>query len=197
MRKNKRIIAFVLFLCLFVSLLPPMQVTHAAEVVQRYELDTDGIDPGATYLIVNTGSAGNANALNFNYGNSSNSRGFRNQTMQVQTDENGIRYVATGFTDEADCQFQFSGRESGKITHGDYAVDLTTSRLQNPARASATRAGARTESTLSSLWADRSGVPRSAAKTEHGNLQEQSRSAMFLQESESSRFLLTRRKSCI
>ncbi len=128
MKRMKKIIALVACLCIMISLLPPFQITRAAEVVQRYELDTDGIDPGATYLIVNTGTAGNANALNFNYGNGNSSRGFRNQTMRVQTDENGTRYVATGFTDEADCQFQFSGRESGKITHGDYAVDLANQR---------------------------------------------------------------------
>ena len=48
MKKIKRSIAFVLFLCVLVSLLPPMQFVNAAEVVQRYELDTDGIDVGAT-----------------------------------------------------------------------------------------------------------------------------------------------------
>ena len=38
--------------------MPPVQFTRAAEVTRRYELDTDGIDVGATYLIVNAGTAG-------------------------------------------------------------------------------------------------------------------------------------------
>ncbi len=127
MRKNKRIIAFVLFLCLFVSLLPPVQITYAAEVTQRYELDTDGIDPGATYLIVNTASTGTGHALKFHY-SSSWSRDFRDQTLTVQK-EDGVTFVETGFSGEADCQFQFSAANSGKITHGSYAVDLSGSRF--------------------------------------------------------------------
>ena len=124
----KRILALTLTLSILLSLLPLVQFTKAAEVVQRYELDTDGIDVGATYLIVNTATVGTGNALSFNYGNSSSSRGFLNQTLQVQTDENGKRYIPTGFTNEANCTFQFSGTNSGKITHGNYAVDLTNSR---------------------------------------------------------------------
>ena len=67
----KRIISGVLCLCLLVSLAPVFPVARAAEVTQRYELDTDGIDPGATYLIVSTGAAGSGNALKFYYRNSS------------------------------------------------------------------------------------------------------------------------------
>ena len=50
MKSFKRLIAFALLMCMFISLLPPVQFAHAA-VIQRYELDTDGIDVGATYLI--------------------------------------------------------------------------------------------------------------------------------------------------
>ena len=128
MGKMKKIIAFALFFCIVFSLLPPMQFAGAAEVVERYELDTDGIDIGATYLIVNTGTAGDANALKFRYGNSTSTRRFTNQIVQVQTDENGVRYIAKGFTDEANCVFQFSGTESGKITHDNYLVDLANGR---------------------------------------------------------------------
>lgn len=128
MKKFRRIISLALLLCMLSTMLPPMPESRAAEVIQRYELDTDGIDPGATYLIVNTATAGTGNALKFIYGSSNSTRDLRNQTLTVQTDENGNRYIATGFTSEADCLFQFSAKASGKITHGDYAVDLANSR---------------------------------------------------------------------
>ncbi len=129
MKKMKRLVSFVLLLCMVASLLPPMQMTRAAEVTQRYELDTDGIDPGATYLIVNAGTAGNANALKFYY-DSYWSRDFRNQTLTVKT-QDGVSYIDTGFTGEADCQFQFSAAGVGMISHGAYAVDLGNSAFVN------------------------------------------------------------------
>ena len=123
--RMKRIISFVLFLCIVATLLPPVQVTRAAEVTQRYVLDTDGIDPGATYLIVNTASAGTGNALRFYYQNS-RTRDFRNQTLTVKQ-EDGVAYIDSGFTNEADCQFQFSSASAGNITHGEYSVNLSES----------------------------------------------------------------------
>ena len=68
MKKWKRMIAFVLTVCMVLSLLPPVQIVHAAETIRRYELDTDGIiDVGATYLIVNAGTDGDGHALRFYY----------------------------------------------------------------------------------------------------------------------------------
>ena len=58
MKKMKRIFAAILTLCILLSLAPPIQITQAAQTIQRYELDTDGIDAGATYLIVNASSTG-------------------------------------------------------------------------------------------------------------------------------------------
>ena len=56
MKKFRKLIAFALFICTVLSLIPPVQFARAAEVT--YELDTDGIDPGAEYLIVsNSGQA--------------------------------------------------------------------------------------------------------------------------------------------
>ena len=129
MKNMKRIIAFALFVCSLISLLPPMQFVKAAEVVQRYELDTDGIDPGATYLIVNAGTAGSGNALRFYY-NSMWSRDLRNQALTIQR-EDGTVFIDTGFTNEADCQFQFTGTNAGLVTHGDYSLELSGSRYES------------------------------------------------------------------
>ena len=132
MKKFKSIVSVALILCMLLSFLPPMQFIRAAEVTQRYELDTDGIDPGATYLIVNTGAEGNGNALRFYYANYWN-KDFRNQTLQVRTDKDGIRYIDVGFENEADCQFQFSAANAGNITHGTYFVDLNDSEFATSA----------------------------------------------------------------
>ncbi len=126
MKRMKRTISVLLLACMLLSLLPPWQITTAAEVTQRYELDTDGIDPGATYLIVNTANAGNANALRFYY-SSSWSNDLHNQTLKVKA-EDGVTFIETGFTNEDDCQFQFTSSSTGRITHGNYTVDLTRSR---------------------------------------------------------------------
>ncbi|MBR4971415.1 MAG: InlB B-repeat-containing protein, partial [Oscillospiraceae bacterium] len=128
MKKFRKVVSLVMLLCITMTLLPPLQFARAAQVATRYELDTDGIDPGATYLIVNTATAGTANVLNFYYGNTNTNRKFLNQTTLVETDKDGTVYIATGFTDEADCQFQFAGSSSGKITHGDYGIDLRNGR---------------------------------------------------------------------
>ena len=126
MKALKRILSFLLLLCMVVTLMPVVQFAKAAETVYRYELDTDGIDPGATYLIVNTGAAGSGNAMRFYYQNN-NQRDLRNQTLTVKS-EDDLRYIETGFINETNCQFQFSAAGSGKITHGNYAVDLPNSR---------------------------------------------------------------------
>ena len=128
MKKIKKIIAFMLSLCLLVSLLPPVQFAGAAEVVQRYELDTDGIDVGATYLIVNAGVAGEGNALRFYY-NSMWSRDLRNQALTIQS-QDGVVFIESGFTNEGDCQFQFTGANAGRVTHGNYSLELSESRYE-------------------------------------------------------------------
>ena len=126
MRIFKRIVSAVLLLCLLVTLLPAMSFVRAAEVVQRYVLDTDGIDVGATYLIVNTNATGTGNALKFYY-SSNSSRDLRNQTVTIESDGSTV-YIAAGFANETDCQFQFSGTNTGRITHGSYSVNLNESK---------------------------------------------------------------------
>ena len=125
MKKLRKVLSAIVLLCMIATMLPPLQFIKAAEVTQRYELDTDGIDPGATYLIVNAGAAGNANALRFYYNNYWN-RDFRNQTLTVNN-KDGIYYINTGFTNEADCQFRFSAANAGQVTHDSYSMDLANS----------------------------------------------------------------------
>ena len=129
MKGFKRVIALIAVLCIAITLLPPMQFARAAEVVRRYELDTDGIDVGQNYIIVNTATAGTGNALLFNYGSNSSSRSLNNQSVTIK-EADGIKYIESGssFTNEDNCTFTFSGEASGQVKHGDYAVDLTTSR---------------------------------------------------------------------
>lgn len=129
MKKLKRSIAFILTLCVILTLLPPAQIADAAEVIQRYELDTDGIDAGATYLIVNAGTAGDGNALRFHYNNAWD-RDLRNQSLTIKK-EDGVTFIETGFTNEADCRFQFTGANAGRVTHGDYSLDLDNSRYES------------------------------------------------------------------
>ena len=124
MKKLKRALAFVLFLCVLISLLPPVRFVRAAEVVQRYELDLDGIDVGATYLIVNSSAAGSGNALQFYYSSSWNTE-LRSQTLTIKK-EDGITFIDPGFSNEANCQFQFTSSSSGHVTHGNYKMDLSS-----------------------------------------------------------------------
>ena len=93
MKFFKRGIALFLTLCTLLAVMPPVQFVHAAEVTQRYELDTDGIDVGATYLIVNAGTAGSGNGLMFYY-YSSSSRDLHNQALTIMQEDGGILPVA-------------------------------------------------------------------------------------------------------
>lgn len=129
MKRLRKLLSLIVTLSLMAGMiaavLPPLFGAHAAEVIYRYELDTDGVvDAGADYLIVNTNATGTAHALRFYYG-SMWSRDFRDQTVTVKSDpETGVKYIEVEFDYEDDCRFRFSGSTGGRITHGDYAVDL-------------------------------------------------------------------------
>ena len=60
----KRIIAFVLSVVMLISVIPAQQLFAAGTAEEHYfELDTDGIDAGADYLIVSEKKDGVAYAL--------------------------------------------------------------------------------------------------------------------------------------
>ena len=62
----KKLVSLVLVLCMFYTMIPSIPTVFAAEsdAGYRYELDTDGIDIGAQYLIV-SGTVTNSSALRF------------------------------------------------------------------------------------------------------------------------------------
>ena len=128
MKKWRRIISAVLLFCIMISLMPPIQITRAATTAPRYVLDTDGIDVGATYLILNTNLNGSRNAMRFYY-LSKNSSSPKTQAVTVKKDADGTYYIDTGFANEAECQFQFTGSTSGAITHGGYSFDLASAKF--------------------------------------------------------------------
>ena len=50
---------------------------------------------------------------------------------QPGTNENGVVFIETGFNNEADCQFQFTGASAGLVTHGNYSLELSESRYES------------------------------------------------------------------
>ena len=120
MKRLHRFLSLILTLCMVVVMLPPLPGARAVEVIQRYELDTDGIDTDGVYLIVSA-NMGNANALR------RNSTSIANQAVIVQTDADGVRYIEIGFSNEENCRFAFSGTASGRVTNGDYRLNMNRS----------------------------------------------------------------------
>lgn len=123
MKGLKRFVSMVLLFCIMISLLPPVQFARAAETTYRYELDTDGIDVGATYLIVSK-NIGSQNPVNYAMMYNGTSKVQPNQ-VAIQTDGEPA-YIATGFANEAECQVQFTDASSGYIEHGEDRFDLKT-----------------------------------------------------------------------
>lgn len=111
MKKLYGLLSIILSLCMVVAMLPPLSGAFAvAETVQCYELDTDGIDTDGIYLIVSadTGTAGAVRR---------SSTSIAAQSVSVQTDANGKKYIDLGFSNEKYCQFSFSGADSGTVVN--------------------------------------------------------------------------------
>ena len=133
MKKMRKLIAFVLLICTVLTLLPPVQFAQAAEVT--YELDTDGIDVGATYLVVRMSSSWlgtNIMALD-----SGNAEGVYTKLKESQLATGTIAYV-DGF--EA---LEWTVESSGDATNKHYLVhkeddtnrylDITTNTIHHTA----------------------------------------------------------------
>ncbi|MBQ5840536.1 MAG: hypothetical protein IIW40_01125, partial [Clostridia bacterium] len=111
MKKLYKVVSTILALCMILTILPVVPFAPAAEVVQRYELDTDGIDTNGVYLIVSA-NTGSAYALRRN-GTGTNNTDVASQAVTVLTDTDGTKYIETGFTNESISTFTFGGSESG------------------------------------------------------------------------------------
>ena len=119
MKKLYKLLSLALAFCVMVAVLPPLSGVRA-EVIQRYELDTDGIDTDGVYLIVSA-NTGNAYALR------RNSTSIASQSVTVNVDADGVRYIAAGFSNESNCQMAFSGTASGRVTNGNYRLNMSQS----------------------------------------------------------------------
>lgn len=107
----KRIIAFVLSVIMLISVIPAQQLFAADSSDDHYfELDIDGIDAGAQYLIVSAKTDGEAYALQ--NGNVS--------TKSVEISNHKIN----SFDGDSSCVWTFGGVENGTITNGDYYLDI-------------------------------------------------------------------------
>ena len=102
----KRVIAFVLSVVMLISVLPAQQLFAAADEYHYFELDTDGVDAGADYLIVSGKNDGEAKAL-------------RSGTTLVSGEPVTISgHTINSFANDAACIWTFGGAESGTIKNG-------------------------------------------------------------------------------
>ncbi len=115
MKKMRRIIALALFVCLVISLLPQQQIVRAADVMQRYELDTDGIDVGAQYLLV-SGTGSTEYALQLNTGNI-----WASAATAVSV-VNGSAIAP--FNGENNCLWSFSSSTNGTVYCSGYYLNI-------------------------------------------------------------------------
>jgi len=117
MKKWKRWIAGLLMACMLLSLVPPVQRTKAATVDADYyyELDTDGIDAGAQYLIVSgTGASEKALYMNPNaWWNASDT------TVSVVDGS-----IILPFSGESNCQWTFSNSHNGTVYCSGYYLNI-------------------------------------------------------------------------
>lgn len=108
-KTSKKLISLLLLLCMVLPLLPQVQLVHAADTqaTYRYELDTDGIDVGAQYLIVSGKTDGTARALRVD----------RTQMWSVFDTAVTVKDSAIeAFSGENDCLWTFSNDEIGTVS---------------------------------------------------------------------------------
>ena len=114
----KRLGAFALLLCMALGLLPPLPIARAADSNNyHYELDTDGIDPGETYLIV----SGTTNSIGSYALRIDTSKLWESHEQRITVNNNNT--ISAGFANESTCQWVFSGSRNGTVTsNGHYLV---------------------------------------------------------------------------
>ncbi|MBR2888850.1 MAG: glycoside hydrolase family 88 protein [Oscillospiraceae bacterium] len=88
-------------------------------VTTYYELDTNGIEAGKKYLIVNTGNSGEGHALTNNNNNPGDT------TVSISSD----KIIVVG--DASKIAWVFSGATSGNINNGNRYVNLNNSSILN------------------------------------------------------------------
>ena len=111
----KKSVSVILLLCMIISMLPPVQITHAAEITQRYELDTDGIDVGAQYLIV-SGTGSSAQALRMD------SSTIWQSSSTAVTVHNGN--TIESFPAENACVWTFSSATNGTVSNSGLYLNI-------------------------------------------------------------------------
>ena len=101
----KRIIAFVLSVVMLISVIPAQQLFAAGTAEEHYfELDTDGIDAGADYLIVSAKIDGTAYALQ-----NGNISGKKVTISNQKIDK---------FDGDDSCIWTFEGAENSTVANG-------------------------------------------------------------------------------
>ena len=106
----KRIIAFVLSVVMLISVIPAQQLFAAGSTEEHsFELDTDGIDAGADYLIVSAKADGTAYALQ------------KGTTLGKEVTISNQTISSFG---DASCIWTFEGAANGTVTNGSDYLDI-------------------------------------------------------------------------
>ena len=116
----KRIIAFVLSVAMLVGALPAQQLFAAdSSEFHYFELDTDGIDAGAQYLIVSAKADGDAYALK----NGNDIAAGQSVTISGQT--------IAEFDNDASCIWTFGGTDNGTVKNGTEYLHIRNGVISN------------------------------------------------------------------
>lgn len=116
----KRILAFVLSVAMLVGALPAQQLFAAdSSEFHYFELDTDGIDAGAQYLIVSAKADGDAYALK----NGNDIAAGQSVTISGQT--------IAEFDNDASCIWTFGGTDNGTVKNGTEYLHIRNGVISN------------------------------------------------------------------